>query len=122
MRSAGMMLQLIFIRKFYSCRQNRPRNGQKEVIKMTEKKKVSVETIVRTIVLAVTLINQVLTMLGKNPLPFAEDELYALLTTTATVAATLWAWWKNNSFTPAAIKADEYLMELKASNKNDTEE
>lgn len=88
---------------------------------MTEKKKVSVETIIRTIVLAVTLINQVLTMLGKNPLPFAEDELYALLTTAATVAASLWAWWKNNSFTPAAIKADEYLTELKTDDKNDTE-
>lgn len=85
---------------------------------MTEKKKVSVETIVRTIVLAVTLLNQVLTMLGKNPLPFAEDELYALLTTAATVAATLWAWWKNNSFTLAAIKADEYLTELKNGNDN----
>ena len=79
---------------------------------MTEKKKVSVETIIRTIVLAVTLINQVLTMLGKNPLPFAEDELYALLTTAATVAASLWAWWKNNSFTLAAIEADKYLAEL----------
>lgn len=89
---------------------------------MTEKRKVSVETIVRTIVLAATLLNQVLTMLGKNPLPFAEDELYALLTTAATVAATLWAWWKNNSFTNNAIKADEYLTELKANNKNDTEE
>lgn len=89
---------------------------------MTEKKKVSVETIVRTIVLAVTLLNQVLTMLGKNPLPFAEDELYALLTTAATVAATLWAWWKNNSFTPAAIKADEYLSELKAENKQSESE
>lgn len=30
-----------------------------------EKKKVSVETVVRTIVLVVTLLNQVLTMLGK---------------------------------------------------------
>lgn len=89
---------------------------------MTEKKKVSVEAIVRTIVLAVTLLNQVLTMLGKNPLPFADDELYTMLTTAATVAASLWAWWKNNSFTPAAIKADEYLTELKAKNKNDTEE
>lgn len=89
---------------------------------MTEKKKVSVEAIVRTIVLAVTLLNQVLTMLGKNPLPFADDELYTMLTTAATVAASLWAWWKNNSFTPAAIKADEYLTELKAKTKNDTEE
>ena len=58
-----------------------------------EKKKVSVETVVRTIVLVVTLLNQVLTMLGKNPLPFAEDELYSMLTAAATVAATLWAWW-----------------------------
>lgn len=89
---------------------------------MTEKRKVSVETIVRTIVLAATLLNQVLTMLGKNPLPFAEDELYALLTTAATVAASLWAWWKNNSFTPAAIKADEYLTELKTDGKKETEE
>lgn len=83
------------------------------------KKKVSVETVVRTIVLTVTLLNQVLTMLGKNPLPFAEDELYAMLTTAATVAATVWAWWKNNSFTSAAIEADEYLAELKKNNETE---
>ena len=52
-----------------------------------EKKKVSVETVVRTIVLVVTLLNQVLTMLGKNPLPFAEDELYSMLTAAAPRAA-----------------------------------
>lgn len=86
-----------------------------------QKKKVSVETIIRTIVLAVTLVNQVLTMFGKNPLPFAEDELYTLLSTAATVAATLWAWWKNNSFTVAAIEADEYLAGIKAESK-ETEE
>ena len=86
-----------------------------------EKKKVSVETVVRTIVLVVTLLNQVLTMLGKNPLPFAEDELYSWLSAAATVAATLWAWWKNNSFTPEAIQADKYLAELKANNNTETE-
>ena len=80
---------------------------------MNERRKVKVDTIVRTIVLAVTLINQVLTMFGKNPLPFAEDELYAMLTTAATIAATIWAWWKNNSFTSEAIAADEYMHELK---------
>ena len=81
-----------------------------------EKKKVSVETVVRTIVLVVTLLNQVLTMIGKNPLPFAEDELYSMLTAAATVAATLWAWWKNNSFTKAAIEADKVLNEKKSNN------
>ncbi len=77
-------------------------------------KKVSTETIIRAIVLFVTMVNTILTMSGKNPLPFAEDELYTWLTAAATVAATLWAWWKNNSFTSKAIEADEYLAELKS--------
>lgn len=79
-------------------------------------KKIPTETIIRAIVLFVTLVNTILTMSGKNPLPFAEEELYAWLSAAATVAATLWAWWKNNSFTPEAITADEYLAELKANN------
>ena len=80
-------------------------------------KKVSVETIVRTIVLAVTMINQLLTSIGKNPLPFAEDTLYEFLTTAATIAAAAWAWWKNNSFTQAAIAADEYYAKVKEEKK-----
>lgn len=83
--------------------------------------KVKTDTIVRTVILFFTLLNQVLTIVGKNPLPFAEDELYTALTTVATVIATLWAWWKNNSFTRSAIRADEYLTELKADNA-ETEE
>ncbi len=84
-------------------------------------KKIPTETIIRAIVLFVTLVNTILTMSGKNPLPFAEDELYAWLSAAATVAATLWAWWKNNSFTPEAIQADKYLAELKANNNTETE-
>lgn len=86
-----------------------------------QNKKATTETIVRTIVLVVTLLNQLLTMFGKNPLPFAEDELYSTITAIATIAATAWAWWKNNSFTPAAVQADEYLAELKNAT-NETEE
>ena len=85
-------------------------------------KKIPTETIIRAIVLLVTLVNTVLTIFGKNPLPFAEDELYAWLSAVATVAATLWAWWKNNSFTPEAIQADKYLAELKANDIEYTEE
>ena len=84
-------------------------------------KKIPTETIIRAIVLFVTLVNTILTMSGKNPLPFAEDELYSWLSAAATVAATLWAWWKNNSFTPEAIQADKYLAELKANNNTETE-
>lgn len=75
--------------------------------------KVKTETIVRTIILVVALVNQILTATGKNPLPFSESEMYEGLTAVATIAASMWAWWKNNSFTKAAINADEYMNELK---------
>lgn len=77
------------------------------------KQKVTPETIIRTVVLVLALVNQALTASGKNPLPFAENEIYELLTLLVTIGASLWAWWKNNSFTQDAIKADEYLDELR---------
>lgn len=39
-------------------------------------KNVSKDTIIRTIVTFVALVNSVLTMIGKNPLPFSDDEVY----------------------------------------------
>ena len=71
------------------------------------------ETWIRTILLIIALINQVLTVLGKNPLPFSEEELFQLFSLAATAASSLWAWWKNNSFTAAAVVADRYLEQLK---------
>lgn len=71
------------------------------------------ETWIRTAALLVALLNQILTVLGKNPLPFSEEEIYQVLSLAATTAAGLWAWWKNNSFTTAAVEADRYLAELK---------
>ena len=71
------------------------------------------ETWIRTILLIIALINQVLTVLGKNPLPFSEEELFQLFSLAAPAASSLWAWWKNNSFTAAAVVADRYLEQLK---------
>lgn len=82
-------------------------------------KKVSKETLLRTVILAITLINSVLIMLGKNPLPFSENEIYQAISAVCTVAASLWAWWKNNSFTNAAIRADEYMNALKSQAKKE---
>ena len=82
-------------------------------------KNVSKDTVIRTIVLVVTLANTLLTAFGKNPLPFSETEIYQAVSAICTVAATVWAWWKNNSFTSAAIKADEYMHQLKAEAKEE---
>ena len=75
------------------------------------------DTIIRTIVLIVALINQALTLAGKNPLPFEDDEIVNILSYAFTLGASLWAWWKNNSFTKNAIKADEVLAHLNSENK-----
>lgn len=75
--------------------------------------KATTSTIIRTIVLMLTLANTILTACGINPLPFSDDELYEGVSAVVMTAAALWAWWKNNSFTPEAIMADRYKEELK---------
>lgn len=85
------------------------------------KNKISTATIIRTIVMIITLVNSILTMCGKNPLPWAAEEIYADLSAAASFAATLWAWWKNNSFTSAAIEADNYMKNIKNKETNENE-
>ena len=75
--------------------------------------KIKAETIIRTVVLAVALLNQVLTATGHNVLPVSDEQIAELLTLAITIGASVWAWWKNNSFSKNAIKADDYLKELK---------
>lgn len=71
------------------------------------------DTIIRTVVLVVALVNQFLTWRGLNPIPFSDEEIGAILSDLFAYAAVLWAWWKNNSFTKNAIEADEVLAQLK---------
>ena len=76
--------------------------------------KVKTSTIIRTVVLVVALVNQALTMAGKSLLPITDEQITELLTLVLTVGSSMWAWWKNNSFTAAAIAADEVMAEMKA--------
>lgn len=71
------------------------------------------ETIIRTICLVIALINQVLAIYGKEKIPVTDDEVYQLVSIAFTVITSLWAWWKNNSYTPEAIEADAYMEMLK---------
>lgn len=68
-------------------------------------------TIIRTIVLIFALTNQGLTIAGKSPLPFDDAAVAEGVSMILTAAASLWAWWKNNSFTRSAIAADQYRAE-----------
>lgn len=71
------------------------------------------DTIIRTVILIIALANQFLAIYGKSPIPIEDEVITELLSTAFTVATALAAWWKNNSFTGAAIMADEYMKELK---------
>ena len=74
---------------------------------------IEVGTVVRTVCLFLAIINQILSATGHSPLPITNEQVETIVTTGLTVIFSLIAWWKNNSFTPAAIKADKELKALK---------
>ena len=73
---------------------------------------ITIGTIARTACLALALTNQLLSAAGKPVLPIENSQLEQLVTSGLTIAASVAAWWKNNSFTPNARKADSYLADL----------
>lgn len=70
-------------------------------------------TIVRTVCLTLALINQLLVAAGYKALPISDDQVNTVISTCITIGVSLWTWWKNNSFTKAAIKADQTLRDIK---------
>ena len=76
--------------------------------------KISAGTIARTACLLLALTNQILSACGKPVLPIESATVEQLVTAGITTVAALVAWWKNNSFTTAAIQADKYLENKKS--------
>ena len=68
--------------------------------------KITAGTIARTIVLLLALVNQCLSMAGIQVIPIADEDINTLVTTLWTVVAAVVAWWKNNSFSKAALDGD----------------
>lgn len=73
--------------------------------------KISAGTVARTIVLLLALVNQVLSMMGIPVLPIEDEAINTVVSTLWTIIAAVVAWWKNNSFTTAALEADQVLAE-----------
>ena len=77
--------------------------------------KISAGTITRTACLLLALANQILSACGKPVLPIESATVEQLVTAGITTVAALIAWWKNNSFTQAALAADEVYEQKKNS-------
>lgn len=76
---------------------------------------VSAGTVARTAVLLLDLTNQILSAMGKPILPIESSTVEQLVTAGITSVAALVSWWKNNSFTQAALAADEVYEQKKNS-------
>ena len=70
-------------------------------------------TIARTAILVLALVNQILTATGHNIINISDESINTLVSTGFTIISAVLAWWKNNSFTQSALKADEVMREEK---------
>lgn len=75
--------------------------------------KITKGTIIRTIALAVVILNLILKALGKPLIDYDEGTVMYWLEYIIEIAVILVTFWKNNSFSENAIKADEFLKKLK---------
>jgi len=76
------------------------------------------QAIVRLVVLAVLLLNQILITLGWNPLPFSEEQIYEGVSSVAVVIMAIYSWWKNNNITKEAQQAHKHMLALKSKKGN----
>ena len=75
--------------------------------------KIGTDTIIRTICLILALVNQGLAIAGISPLPIADEQVSDVVTLVITIVTSVWAWWKNNSFTKEALEGDALMHALK---------
>ncbi len=70
-------------------------------------------TIARTIILALALINQLLSATGHPVIPIQDADVETLVSTGFTIVMSVIAWWKNNSFTRAARIGDFHMRKAR---------
>lgn len=71
-------------------------------------------TLARTIILALALVNQLLSASGHAILPIDDTQVETIVSTVWTVIAALVTWWRNQSFTAPAIAGDEIKQAIKS--------
>lgn len=70
-------------------------------------------TWVRLVFLALSIANLALRSLGFDTMRFSDSEVSSAVSIALAAVSALAAYWKNNSFTSAALEADRVLAEMK---------
>lgn len=76
-------------------------------------KNISKGTIVRTIMLAIVLINLILEKLGLDIINTGENTIAGVVEMVVEIGSIIASWWYNNSYTEKAKKADRFFKALK---------
>lgn len=76
------------------------------------KVKITKSTIIRTVVLAIVIINIILKQLGIDIINISENQVADFIEMLISVATIIVAWWENNSVSQNAIRADMFLQQL----------
>ena len=77
--------------------------------------KITKSTIVRAILIVLVIINFVLEKCGVDVIPADEGAILMWVEGIIEIAVIVVGFWKNNSFSLNAIKADEFLRKLRES-------
>ena len=68
-------------------------------------------TIIRTATLLIALVNQVLVLFGKSPLPISDEVMQQLISTGFTIVSSMVAWFGNNYVTKKGKEQQEVLRQ-----------
>lgn len=80
---------------------------------MFDLRNVSNATWVRSVALALAIINKLLAIKGVSPLPFESEEVVNLASDIAVFVTAIIAWWKDNAFTDVAIRHNRKMLDEK---------
>lgn len=95
----------------YYFKEEYTRKKERGIVKVTK------GTVVRTIMTVLVVFNIILKALGYDAIQIDESQLGELVEAGVSVGVILLSFWKNNSYSKNAIKADEYLKKLNEFNE-----
>jgi SPP1 family holin len=70
------------------------------------------EKIVDIVVTIIVMINTILTMMGYNPIPYSEEEIYVGISAVVAVGYSIYMWIKNNKLTDKIKNTEEEVIEM----------
>lgn len=82
---------------------------------------VTIETKIRTALFFVAWVNEIFAFVGAPTLDLDFDAVYGVVSSFAAFGISIWAWWKNNSFTQPALIGDIAMNQARHAKDDDIE-